>query len=282
MKKTLSFILLFVLMVSTVAAIDFVTMGDINLKNRYSLKNSLWVNGSDAYFSGNISAANFIGNLTGTSLWISILGRPTALSNFTDDLGSRGYTALSNFTDDIGAGTGGKNYTHLSNFTDNLGARGYTVLSNFTDDLGARGYTFLSNFTDDISAGTGGKNYTHLSNFTDDLGARGYAVLSNFTDDLGARGYTHLSNFTNDGVFTTYLDFIWTNITGRPTTLSNFTDDLGARGYTHLTNFTMTNLNLTGNNVTNVNYLSFQNSSGAVVWRIYVNATGSLITEAVS
>jgi len=31
------------------------------------------------------------------------------------------------------------NYTHLSNFTDDLGSRGYTHLSNFTDDIGAAG-----------------------------------------------------------------------------------------------------------------------------------------------
>jgi hypothetical protein len=116
---------------------------------------SIW-NVYDFNVTGNVSAQRFFGEV----YWSSVSGRPTHLSNFTDNLGARGYT-------------------HLSNFTDNLGARGYTHLSNFSDNLGARGYT-------------------HLSNFTDNLGARGYTHLSNFSDNLGARGYTHLSNFTND------------------------------------------------------------------------------------
>jgi len=53
-----------------------------------------------------------------------IVGTPTVLSNFTDDLGNRGYT-------------------HLSNFTDDLGDRGYTSNLNFTNDAG---YYNISNF----------------------------------------------------------------------------------------------------------------------------------------
>jgi len=60
---------------------------------------------------------HFASDLNGLilSYWANITGRPTHLSNLTDDLGNR-------------------NYTHLSNFTDNLGNRNYTHLSNFTDD----------------------------------------------------------------------------------------------------------------------------------------------------
>ena len=36
--------------------------------------------------------------------WTSLTGKPTVLSNFTDDLGDRGYTSLTNFSNDLGIG----------------------------------------------------------------------------------------------------------------------------------------------------------------------------------
>lgn len=59
------------------------------------------------YFSGDGSL------LTALSIaWSSVTGRFTHLSNFTDDLGARGYTHLGNFTDDI-SGTNAGDFVKL-------------------------------------------------------------------------------------------------------------------------------------------------------------------------
>jgi len=127
----------------------------------YSDKN---VNSSEfSFILLNVSQLNY----KVLSYWNNITNRPNELSDFTDDLGNRGYTSLSNFSNDMGY------FNNITNFTGIL-----------TNGLFCT-YNGTSNKIDCNSIATAGINYTHLSNFTDDLGNRGYNSLSNFTNDMG-------------------------------------------------------------------------------------------------
>lgn len=118
MKNIIKYIIIFMLVSIPIAfAIDFSPSGDIDGLERYGIKNFTSANATAFYQNGN-KVLDDTSNVTATSIdWANVTNKPTNLSNFTDDLGDRGYSVLSNFTDD-------------------LGNRGYTVLSNFTDDLG--------------------------------------------------------------------------------------------------------------------------------------------------
>ncbi len=70
--------------------------------------------------------------------WASLTGKPTLLSNFTDDLGDRGYTSLSNFTNDPGYITG-------YNETDPLWTANQSFYST-TSDILVFGYYNSSDF----------------------------------------------------------------------------------------------------------------------------------------
>ena len=70
----------------------------------------------------NVNSSNYWGvyqyvsdlNYKIISYWTNITDRPTYLSNFTDDLGNRGYTSLDNFTNDPGF------FNDITNFTGTL------------------------------------------------------------------------------------------------------------------------------------------------------------------
>jgi len=100
--------------------------------------------------------------------------------------------------------------THLSNFTDNLGDRGYTVLSNFTDDLGNRGYTHLSNFTDNLDYSI--KN-VNSSNYWDNLDVpadlNDKITIQGENISGGTIAFARLPSLTN------MLTLDWNNITNK-------------------------------------------------------------------
>jgi len=147
-----------------------------------------------------------------------LIDTPTHLTNFTDDLGDRGYTHLSNFTDDVVTGV----YA-LITYVDSLGNWSadkssysiWTDIKSYIDSLG--NYSAWDKDYGDLI-----NSPTHLSNFTDDVVTGNYALIA-YVDTLG-----NFSDWDKD-----YADLI-----NNPTYLSNFTDDLGNRGYTHLSNFT--------------------------------------------
>lgn len=79
---------------------------------------------------------------TFTGTWESLTGKPTLLSNFTDDLGDRGYTHLSNFTND-------------GEFTTNSSALAYVnstgLIINWSEEIGEDGNSsFNQSLTDSL------------------------------------------------------------------------------------------------------------------------------------
>ena len=145
-----------------------------------------------------------------------IVGTPTVLSNFTDDLGNRGYTHLSNFTDDLGD----RGYTSLSNFSNNLG------IGNWSADKGNY-YTSSQTDTQISNANTSMKNYVDGTFITKANEGSLNVNSSDYWD-----GFDVVSDLNN------MIKIMWANITDAYTHLSNFTDDLGDRGYTSNLNFT--------------------------------------------
>ena len=195
-------------------------------------------------------------------------------------------------------------YSHLSNFTDDLGNRGYTSLSNFTNDLGYVNSTDLQNYneTDKINSVNTTANIKGLGfNITTELDSKYIAQLeegnlnvnsstwwNTVSGWVGSWFYNSGNNLafnetklnatidaraSNDGQGinaseTKYLyddgvtvGFNETQLNSTidardsDTTyshLSNFTDDLGNRGYNSLSNFT--------------NDLDFVNSSSLAIY----------------
>ncbi|MBV6340366.1 hypothetical protein, partial [Candidatus Magnetobacterium casense] len=267
-------VIFFLLLTSIVVAIDFNPMGNVNLKNRYSVINGVWVNSTYGTFT-NMT----IGTLFSSLPWVNVTGRPTHLSNFTDDLGNRGYTHLSNFTDDLNTSAYSTNYSTYSNYSsfsnssdywDNLGSpsdittlgtlssldvngaadiSGTLTLHNNLDmsttNITAADYITANYFSGDGSLLTAlsvvwtsvtGRP-THLSNFTNDLSSMNNNINMN-GNNISNTNYLTANYFSGDGSLLTGIVALWTSITGRPTHLSNFTDDLGNRGYSALSNFT--------------------------------------------
>ena len=204
---------------------NYFTKADINSFGYYNASNFVITD----YFTktqienfGYYNATDFNISDYATNVKVDSIGnfsayiQPTHLSNFTDDLGDRGYTSVSNFTNDLGYynSTTIPSYI-LSSDEGNLNVNS----SDYWDDYNVA--SDLNNLIEiageNITSGTIGYarlptlDYlvlikwanisdapTALSFFDDDLGDRGYTHLTNFTDDLGDRGYTHLTNFTND------------------------------------------------------------------------------------
>ena len=100
MNKFILFLVLFIIILSPIAyATEFTPQGDVNLRGVYQIYNA--TNMTASYFIGDGSKLTGV-VAAGTSVnWTNVIGKPTNLSEFTDDLGDRGYTNLSNFTDDI-------------------------------------------------------------------------------------------------------------------------------------------------------------------------------------
>lgn len=114
--------------------------------------------------------------------YADLTGKPTVLSNFTDDLGNRGYTSNLNFTNDAG-------------YTTNTG----TVTSVATDD------TYL----------TGGAiTTTGTITFSTTLAGTSLSVnSSDYWDNLGSPSDINAADITDDG---TYRLQSWNNLTGIP------------------------------------------------------------------
>jgi len=217
-----------------IIAFDYYNSTNFNISDYVT---SATLSGYNYYNSTDFNISDYVTNIKVDSLGnFSAYVQPTHLTNFTDDLGDRGYTSNLNFTNDAG-------YYNLSDF--NIG--NYYLLSNPYDyynsttipdyilssnegnlNVNSSDYWDTYNIASDlnnlieiagenITSGTIGyarlptldylvlikwENITNaptvLSFFDDDLGDRGYTHLTNFTDDLGDRGYTHLTNFTND------------------------------------------------------------------------------------
>jgi hypothetical protein len=202
--KPLVGIIIMILFCSVVIAIDFNPMGDVNLKGRYVIKN-----GTTASFSGNITAANFVGNITGSVDWLSVLGRPTHLSNFTDNLGNRGYTHQSNFTDDTNYSEKNVNRSDFWNNLDvatditamgafssqNINAGGYNVTASYFIGDGSQ-LTGLTNIS------TASVNHSNSSDFWDDLNTIADAGIGNWSSDKASYATTaalsSVGNWTAD------------------------------------------------------------------------------------
>jgi hypothetical protein len=100
--KLITVALALLILVSTAAAVDFVPAGNINGKNTYSIFNFTYINGTRLYQNGSAVLDTSSVISANTIAWANVSGKPTNLSNFTDDLGNRGYTSLSNFSNDLG------------------------------------------------------------------------------------------------------------------------------------------------------------------------------------
>jgi len=189
--------MLILLLAAAVTAIDFLPRGDINGKNVWNIYGFPWINGSNGYYSGNVTASNFIGSVIGNVSWTSVVGRPTHLSNFTDDLDT------SNYSVNYSSYSNSSVYANSSDYWDNLGS------SSDITTLGALGSLDVN-------------------------GAADFADSVTIHDNLDMNG-TNISNadtitagfFSGNGSLLTAITALWTSITGRPTHLSNFTNDLG-------------------------------------------------------
>lgn len=120
-KKTLMIMLAFLIVAVVVVAIDFIPSGDIEGLGIYGMKNFTNVSVTGKFYQDNKELLD--------SSWDS-------LSNFTDNLGDRGYTELSNFTNDEG---------FISNsFSSDVDANAYSLLNasniTFSNDLNHRIY----------------------------------------------------------------------------------------------------------------------------------------------
>ena len=173
MKKNLLIILLIIgLFVSLafVSAVDFTPQGDINLRDTYVIKNApnissdYYCNDTSCYTvteflaSGSVYSAG--SNLTLTGQVFSL--NTTGVLEWLDNI----YLKITDAFDGAWASLTGKP-TVLSNFTDDLGDRGYDSLSNFTDDLGARGYNSLTNFSNDLGIGNWSEDESDYYNSTE-------------------------------------------------------------------------------------------------------------------
>ena len=146
-----------------------------------SLFNSVYCKLTGCTISGNITADYFVGDgsqLTGIT---DNYFNTTHLSNFTDDLGNRGYSHLSNFTDDLEDIY--FNTTHLSNFTDDLGY--FNTIS----------YKNLSEFNESFSYNTtiSATNPTFTYNTSDTNLVSFWAFNTSTPEDLSPNGYDLIS-----------------------------------------------------------------------------------------
>lgn len=92
MKKILFMGLMgLILLMGLVLAADFTPQGDINLRGVYQIKNA--TNISAEYYCNSTDCYTIASLLSGGITY-------SHLSNFTDDLGNRGYTSLFNFSND--------------------------------------------------------------------------------------------------------------------------------------------------------------------------------------
>ncbi len=141
-KKLFLVIGIIILTLSLICSINWSPQGDVDLKGRYQILNGTNITGQNItgdYFIGDGSQLTNLpssdsnsseywdslnspnstqfenqnavlhiveswltSRINGLLLWTSISGRPTHLSNFTDNLGNRGYTSVGNFTNDKG------------------------------------------------------------------------------------------------------------------------------------------------------------------------------------
>ena len=247
---------------------DNLQVSDDSHEHAYqNITNEPWIDDSELPLANKTTP--YCGNITGaTSNLCTLTDTDTTyshLSNFTDDLGDRGYTDLVNFTNSPGYITNSTmnktvDYldiigepTHLTNFTDDLGDRGYTSNSNFTNDAGYYNlsdfdigdYYLLSNPYEYYNSTTI-PNYI-LSSDEENLNVNSsdywddYDVVTDLNNLIEIAGENITSGTIGFARLPT-LDYLvlvkWANITDAPTALSFFSDDLGDRGYTHLTNFT--------------------------------------------
>jgi len=108
--------------------------------NKYSdavnVSQGTWV---DTFFVKFTELVSQVGNFSAWDKdYADLIGKPHLLSNFTDDLGNRGYDSLSNFTDDLGD----RGYNSVSNFTNDFGYYNLTTAPTYLND------TFRGNYSD--------------------------------------------------------------------------------------------------------------------------------------
>jgi hypothetical protein len=240
--------------------------------NQSSYFNKTDILGFDYYNSTDFNIANYptlstilgFGYYNGTSFSIGDYYTKTQINGFS-------YFNSTNFP-----------FTHLSNFTDNLGARGYTHLSNFTDNLGNRGYTNLLNFTN----GPGFYNVTTAPIYLNDTfrGSNYSTFLTHITWANAVNGTlmtqsTFNSNYsTNDPVYRSFANNYSDYLTTKNYALNdsrwtlNYSTFLTHIDWTKATNGTLalaSNVPTNNNQLTNGN--NYWNSTFATFNKTYAD-----------